>query len=158
MYNDCLVTQIMAHSKNKCIGKDNTIPWKCRADMVHFSMQTRGKVCIMGRTTFDSIQPHLKGRIVIVVTGNRAWNVEHQNVKHHLSATDVNDALWLADKLSLDREIMVVGGRTIYQQTMSVTDKLLISEINTIVEDGDTFFDWEVPDRVEIVPFDFEVN
>ena len=158
MYKDCQVTQIMATTNDKVIGNNNTIPWRCRADMKHFAANTKGKVCIMGRATFDSINPPLKGRYVIVVTSNpvTAHRVGLNDL--HLAAPTVEQALELAYGIALDKEIMVVGGRQIYQQTMEVTDKLLLSTIDIDFGEADTKFDWEIPDHVEIVPFTFEAD
>lgn len=158
MYKDCQVTQIMATTNDKVIGSNNTIPWRCRADMKHFAANTKGKVCIMGRATFDSINPPLKGRYVIVVTSNpvTAHRVGLNDL--HLAAPTVEQALELAYGIALDKEIMVVGGRQIYQQTMEVTDKLLLSTIDIDFGEADTKFDWEIPDHVEIVPFTFEAD
>ncbi len=156
MYKDCQVTQIMAMSKDKFIGDKNTIPWRCRKDMKHFAANTKGKVCIMGRATFDSINPPLKGRYVIVVTSNpvTAHRVGLNDL--HLVAPTVEQALELAYGIALDKEIMVVGGRQIYQQTMEYTDKLLLSTINIELGQADTKLDWEIPDHVGIIPFEFE--
>lgn len=154
MYKDCQVTQIMAQAKNGCIGDKNTIPWRCRADMMHFAANTKGKVCIMGRKTFDSINPPLKNRTVIVVTSDPMTARAVQEVDMHTTVKSVEAALEMASGLALSKEIMIVGGATIYKQTMGVTDRLILSTIDTVIE-GDTFADWEIPDHVEIVPFEF---
>lgn len=155
MFKDCRITQIMAQAQNRCIGDKNTIPWRCRADMKHFAANTKGKVCIMGRKTFDSITPPLKNRTVIVVTRDPMTVNAVKEVEMHATVPSIEEALELASTLALDKEIMVVGGATIYQQTMDVTDRLILSTINTTIE-GDTFADWEIPDHVEIFPFEFD--
>lgn len=158
MYKGKKVTQIMAVSKDGFIGDGNSIPWRCRKDMLHFAAYTKGKVCIMGRKTFDSINPPLKGRVVIVVTSNSEVSKKLTEVPHHLGVSTIEEALDIATTISLGEEIMIVGGKTIYQQTLPHTDRLLISTINIELGSGDTAFDWGIPDTVEIVSFDFEVD
>ena len=158
MYNNLIVTQIMAMSKDKFIGDKNTIPWRCREDMRHFAKNTKGKVCIMGRATYQSIQPPLKDRFVIVVTNNLEVAAEVRTHDLHMVAGSVLEALAMASTMALEGEVMVVGGRQIYQQTMQYTDRLMLSTINVELKQADTAMDWEIPDHVEIIPFEFEVN
>ena len=56
------VAQIAAISSNRCIGKDNELPWHISADLQHFkSMTTKPNdgaiqgIVIMGRKTFESM-------------------------------------------------------------------------------------------------------
>ena len=156
MFKDCQVTQIMAMSKDKFIGDKNTIPWRCRKDMKHFALNTIGKVCIMGRKTFESITPPLKDRYVIVVTSSTEVAAAVTECDLHIAVRTVEDALEIAANIALDKEIMVIGGRQIYQQTMGYTDKLLLSTINIELGQADTKLDWEIPDHVGIIPFEFE--
>lgn len=158
MYKDCQVTQIMAMSKDKFIGDKNTIPWRCRADMQHFARSTKGKVCIMGRKTFESINPPLKDRYVIVVTGNDQVASSVMKNDLHIVERTIEEALDMAAHIALDKEIIIVGGRQIYQATMGWTDKLLLSTINIELKQADTKMDWEIPDHVAIIPFEFEPN
>jgi thymidylate synthase len=63
-----MFTAIVAVDLNKGIGKNNTIPWKCSADMKHFKNLTTGHVVIMGRKTFESMNcKPLKNRINCVI-------------------------------------------------------------------------------------------
>lgn len=156
MYRDCKLTQIMAVTKDGFIGDNNTIPWRCKEDMRHFARSTKGKVCIMGRNTFESINPPLKNRYVIVITSSNEIAARVGQCDLHVAVNTLDAALELASDMSLDKEIMIVGGRQIYQQTMQYTDKLLLSTINLDLGKGDTKLDWEFPDHVEVIPFEFE--
>ena len=158
MYRSNMITQILAVSKDGFIGDKNTIPWKCKVDMTHFAMNTKGKVCIMGRKTFESINPPLKHRVVIVVQSGASISDRVRNIPDHTYAKSVEEALDLASSVALSREIMIIGGKTIYEQTMQYTDRVLLSTIDVELKDADTKMDWEIPDSVEIVPFDFQVD
>lgn len=158
MYRGSTVTQILAVSKDGFIGNKNTIPWKCKVDMTHFALNTKGKVCIMGRKTFESINPPLKHRIVIVVSKDATITDRLKQLTDYIHAGTVEEALDLARSIALSREIMVIGGKTIYEQTMPYTDRVLLSTIDVELKDADTKMDWEIPDSVEIVPFEFQVD
>lgn len=158
MFRSRRVVQIVAKDLNDNIGKGNALPWRCRADLEHFKSKTLYRVCIMGRRTFESLPQPLKQRTVIVVSSctNEEYRKKIIDIPKHIPASSVEEALDIADKLSLGGDIMVVGGKQIYQQTMRYTDKILMSVINCNVKDADTRFDIEVPDSVEIEYFDFE--
>ena len=158
MYRGSKVTQILAVSKDGFLGDKNTIPWNCKPDMVHFALNTKGKVCIMGRKTFESINPPLKGRIVIVVTSNIAMWDGIKKITDHVAAASVGEALDIASSVALSREIMIVGGKSIYQQTLPYTDQILLSTIDIELKEADTKMDWEIPDHIEIIPFEFQVD
>ena len=53
------VNIIAAYCKNRGLGKNNTLIWKIKSDMVKFRSLTIGNgnnAIIMGRKTFDSIK------------------------------------------------------------------------------------------------------
>ncbi len=50
------------------IGRDNTIPWKLKADQQRLKALTMGKPIVMGRKTFESLRRPLPGRTNIVIT------------------------------------------------------------------------------------------
>ncbi len=158
MYKDCKVTHILAVSKDGFIGNNNTIPWKSKTDMTHFSLNTKGKVCIMGRKTFESIVPPLRNRIVIVVTSKAEQFTITAGIPDHGVVGTVAEALEIARSMSLDKEIMIIGGKTIYNQTLDYVDQVLLSTIDIELKQADTKMDWSYPDRVDIVPFEFQVN
>jgi dihydrofolate reductase len=158
MYRGSKVTQILAVSKDGFIGDKNTIPWKCKVDMVHFASNTKGKVCIMGRKTFESINPPLKHRIVIVVSKDATIADRLKHLTDYTHASTVEEALDLANAIALSREIMIVGGKMIYEETMQYADRVLLSTIDVELKTADTKMDWVIPDNVEIVPFEFQVD
>ena len=121
------------------IGRNNTIPWKCPEDMKRFREKTAGKVCIMGRNTFESIvemgiasgrvrdttDSPLPGRACIVLTRSTAPSDVFSILERGCSlASSVGDALGQACKLIADgkvadtSEIMVIGGAKVYKAFM----------------------------------------
>ncbi|BDH16641.1 MAG: dihydrofolate reductase [Bacteriophage sp.] len=154
MYKHCKVTQIYAVSNNRCIGDNNQLPWRCKADLQHFKQMTLGKVCIMGRKTFDSLPKPLEGRKVVVITRDHKQRRRINAVTDHYTASTVKEALELCVASFLASEIMVVGGRSIYEQTMEHTDHILESSIDCEVE-GDSYVDWVIPDHIPVDKYYF---
>lgn len=125
-----MITIIAAIGRNNEIGLNNQLLWKIPEDMRHFKQYTLGKVVIMGRKTFESIgNKPLPGRKCIVVS--------RQDL-HGLSIR----AKTVTEALSIDYcypELVVIGGASVYNQTIALADKLVITHIDADFE-ADTFF------------------
>ena len=118
-------------AKNRTIGINNTLPWRCSEDLKHFKSLTMGHHMIMGRKTFDSIGKALPGRTTVVVTRDRELQIESCIVTHSLEQAIAACAG--------DSEIFIVGGAEIYTQSLALADTLYITEIQQDVE-GDAHF------------------
>ncbi|MHB1238617.1 MAG: dihydrofolate reductase, partial [Gallionella sp.] len=113
--NPC-VSLIVAMSKNRVIGINNTLPWHLPADLKHFKALTMGHHIVMGRKTYDSIGKPLPGRTSVVVTRNRKLKIDGCVVVHALE-----QALAVC---AADDEIFVVGGAELYALALPIADKL----------------------------------
>lgn len=137
------VYPIVAMSINGVIGKDNKLPWSCKEDMKRFRELTTNNIVVMGRKTHESIGKVLPNRINIVVTSS--VNVVTSKSEELHFCPDISSALLLAN--TFDKKIFIIGGDTLYKQTVPLWDKLYLTIINKEVLDGDTFFldrrDWK---------------
>jgi dihydrofolate reductase len=122
---------IVAMARNRTIGVNNTLPWRCPEDLKYFKALTMGHHMIMGRKTFDSIGKPLPGRTTVVVTRNADLEIAGCVIAHSL-----NEAFAACTG---DEEIFIVGGAELYRQAVSVADTLYITEIQQDVE-GDAHF------------------
>jgi dihydrofolate reductase len=122
---------IVAMAKNRTIGVNNTLPWRCPEDLKHFKALTMGHHMIMGRKTFDSIGKPLPGRTTVVVTRDKDLKLEGC-----LIANSLQEAIRLC---AGDAEAFIVGGADIYSQSLQLADTLYITEIQQDVE-GDAHF------------------
>jgi dihydrofolate reductase len=122
---------IVAMARNRTIGVNNTLPWRCPDDLKHFKTLTMGHHMIMGRKTFDSIGKPLPGRTTVVVTRNTDLEIAGCVIAHSL-----NEAIAAC---AGDEEIFIVGGAELYRQAVSVADTLYFTEIQQDV-DGDAHF------------------
>ena len=125
------ISIIVAMAKNRTIGVNNSLPWRCPEDLKHFKALTMGHHLIMGRKTFDSIGKPLPGRTTVVVSRDRNLKLE--------GCTVVNSLPEAIASCARDPQIFVVGGADIYAQTMGLADKLYITEIQKDVM-GDAAF------------------
>jgi len=122
---------LVAMARNRTIGANNTLPWRCPEDLKHFKAITMGHHIVMGRNTFDSIGKPLPGRITVVVTRNRELSIEDCIIAHSLQEAIAASAG--------DEEIFIVGGAEVYAQALPLADKLYITEIQMDVA-GDAHF------------------
>ena len=125
------ISLIVAMTKNRTIGINNTLPWRCPEDLKHFKALTMGHHMIMGRKTFDSIGKPLPGRTTVVVTRNPLLKIEGCIVTHSLDEAIAACAG--------DNEIFIVGGAELYSQALPLAKKLYVTEIQEEIE-GDAHF------------------
>ena len=114
------LTIIVATDKQGGIGIENKLPWHLPEDLAHFKRMTSGHTIIMGRKTFDSIGRPLPNRRNIVISRDPEW-------KHE--GTTCVESLPAAQALLGSEEAYIIGGAQIYQQAISLADKLIITEI-----------------------------
>ena len=152
---------IVAMGKQGQIGLNGTMPWHLSDDLKNFKKITSGHTIIMGRKTFDSIGKALPKRLNMVLT-SQPENVQAYDVCLY---NDLEKAL---NKAKLfDDKIFIIGGASIYKQSLDLADKLIITHVDY---DGkaDTFFpeidwkQWKACDRQkfrknEKNDYDFEV-
>ncbi len=122
---------IVAMDDNRLIGSNNNLPWQLPADLAFFKRTTMGKPIIMGRKTFVSIGRPLPGRHNIVITRDSAFSAE---------GCEIADGIHTALSLCRDvEEVMLIGGASLYQQTIDQATQLYITRIHHSFE-GDTWF------------------
>jgi len=129
-----IVSIIVATSLNNAIGKNNQLLWHLPADLKFFKTTTMGCPVIMGRKTFQSIGRALPGRTNVVVTRDKNFNADNQF--GIIVVSSIDEALV---KLHAEKEVFIIGGGEIYNQTMSMTDTIYRTVVNTEI-DGDVYF------------------
>ncbi len=125
------ISIIVATSKNNVIGRDGGIPWHLSADLKRFKALTTGHPIVMGRRTFESIGRPLPGRRNIVITRS-VDKIEGCNV-----VKSVEDVL---NDTTLDGKVFIIGGGEIYRQFLPYAKTVNLTEVETEIADGDTFF------------------
>lgn len=124
---------IAAVAKNNVIGIKNELPWKLNGDMKYFSKITTGKTVLMGKNTYISILNKLGKPLP-----NRK-NVILSRTEKDLSGCETINNLQNFIENNKGEEIFVIGGESIYKQTIPLADRLYITEVDYNSE-GDAFF------------------
>lgn len=127
-----MATIIVAMGKNNEIGKDNELLWHLPKDLKHFKNLTSGHPIVMGRKTYESIGKPLPNRTNIVISRRKDWFQEGI-----LIVGSIKEALKFAKKI--DPDFYIIGGGTIYEQTMEKAEKLEITHVDATL-DADAFF------------------
>lgn len=137
---------IVACAENRVIGRDGKLPFDIPEDKVWFHEKTAGQTVVLGRICFETWPQVLAdGRQPVVITSQperiligaeRSPRPTGRAVTP-LTAANVPSALALAQ--TLPGEIMICGGQRIYEETLPLADRLLLTLVHAEVP-GDTFF------------------
>lgn len=131
--NPRMLSLIYARSVDYCIGKAGRVPWHLPDEFAHFKRTTRHHVVIMGRRTYEDHETLLPDRINIVITTTPAY----QAAPGVLLVSSFEAALELAGREG--REIFVVGGVRLFEQSFASAQRVYETIVHTTVPDGDTF-------------------
>ncbi|MGI5948888.1 dihydrofolate reductase [Peptoniphilus sp.] len=102
-------------------------------DLEMFKNYTTNNVIIMGRLTFDDIGRQLPNRTSIVFT--RQDREDKEDLYYVSSVEELDEVL----KNFEDKEKFVIGGAEITKLLWDRIDTLIITRVDTIVKDADTF-------------------
>jgi dihydrofolate reductase len=127
------ISIIVAASTNHCIGKQNKLPWHLKNDLQYFKKLTTNHCIIMGRNTYESIGKALPNRVNIVLSKN-----ENLDIANVVNRTSIEEAIAYCKQWN-QQEIFIIGGAKIYEQTMELADKIYLTRVETIIENGDAF-------------------
>ena len=116
------ISLICAVSQNGVIGVDNKLPWRLPADLKRFKALTIGHHVVMGRKTYESIGRPLPGRTNIVITRSTTFRAAGC-----LIASSLQEAL---DLCRAENEIFIIGGASIYRQSMEIADRIYLTVIH----------------------------
>lgn len=143
-----MISIIAAVGKNLELGKDNDLIWHFKGDLKNFKRLTMGKKIVMGAKTYLSLPKHLDGRYYIVLS---------KTLKDLDNVMIFNDFDSLLDYVkSLEEEVMIIGGSSIYKLFIPYADNLYLTEINAAApadvyfpEFNKSNFDLETYDELE---------
>jgi dihydrofolate reductase len=116
------ISIIAAVAKNGVIGIKNALPWRLSADLKYFSKTTTGKSVVMGKNTWNSILEKLGQPLP-----NRKNYVLSRKETSLTGATLIDDVSKVKE---INDEVFIIGGASIYEQTMSLANKLYITEVD----------------------------
>lgn len=156
---------VCALSRNHAIGIKNDLPWHIPQDLNHFKELTKGKPIILGRLTYQSILDRRNGKPLPQRPHYVITRSDLGSLPESVSAyTDLNAAITAARTDYPDSEIMIIGGASVYEQSVPLVDTMYLTIIDKDIE-GDAFFpdynanEWTETHREDFinepVPFSF---
>jgi dihydrofolate reductase len=128
---------IAAMSENRVIGIDNRLPWNLPADWENFWRVTHGKAFLMGRMTYITPDALISPYRNVILTSKTDLAI----CDHCQRATTLEEGMRL---LQSEDEIFILGGASVYAQTLGLADYLYLTVVHHEFE-GDAFFpeiDW----------------
>ena len=124
-----MISIIVATSKNRVIGNNNSLIWKLPADLKRFKQITTDNTIVMGRKTYESIGKPLPNRRNIIITRDTNYLVDNCEIVNSLE-----EALMLCNN-----DCFIIGGGEIYKQSIDIADKIYLTLVQEDFE-GDTYF------------------
>ena len=134
------ISIIAAVAQNNALGYKNQLLYHLPDDLKRFKKLTSGHTVIMGKNTYDSLP---NGALP-----NRRNIVLSRSVKE-LPDCDVYTNIDEALESCGDEEIFIIGGASIYKQTIDKADKIYITEVYDVPENADVFFP-EIPEEFDV--------
>ena len=142
---------VAALDPKRVIGINNSLPWNIPQETKHFVDLTKNSTVIMGEKTFQSIDyKPLPNRRNIIISKNLPQSVGIEICRSFQEG--IKRAKTYPEKIN------IIGGGTIYQQALPLTDIMHLSHIKDNYE-GDIYFpdfkkkEWKVIETKEFKEF-----
>ncbi|ERG94646.1 dihydrofolate reductase [Haloquadratum walsbyi] len=159
---DIDIELIAAVAANGVIGRDGGMPWHIPADLQQFKQRTMDHPVILGRRTYEAIVDALgepfPGRTSIVLS-SQSRDMPPGAILTHSIQSAIHEASEDARERGV-RTVYIAGGGGVYEQFLSVADRLRLTELHEEY-DGDTRFPswdhntWKEVTRESHEKFDF---
>lgn len=128
-------------TKDYIIGKGNRLPWNIPSEMKYFARITSNNIVLMGSKTFESIGKPLKNRINIVITNDK-FKYKDQKSPNLIFTNNWKKVFKSYKTKYPNKDIFIIGGLSIYQQTFLYADYYYVSIIKGHYE-GDVSFSFK---------------
>ena len=122
-----MIISILNCDINWGIGKKNGLLFSLPLDMKFFRETTKGHVVCMGENTlisFPGSKP-LKNRTNIVLSADETHNYEGV-----INVHSFEEFLHKIKEYSLNDDVYIIGGASIYRQTLPYVDKVLLTKVD----------------------------
>lgn len=145
-----MFSAILAIGKNGELGQKGDMPWgrKLSSDLEFVKKMTIGKTLVMGSNTFNSLPKLLPSRQHFVVTKN-INELDEKYDPSNPNITIISDLdLFLNNNDITEKEFVIFGGASIYNQCITYCSKIYITLIDQTFEKADTFFKYNFDDKL----------
>lgn len=123
-----MIITILNADKKFGIGKKNGLLFNLPLDMKFFRETTRGHTVCMGENTllsFPGSKP-LKDRLNIVLSLENEYDFPNVIVTHKF-----DEFLKIIKEHSVNEDVYIIGGASIYRQTLPYVNKVLLTKVNS---------------------------
>ena len=124
-----MIITILCVDKKWGIGRHNGLLFSLPKDMKFFKETTLNHVVAMGENTllsFPNSKP-LKNRTHIVLSQDESHNYEGVENVH-----DFDEFLKLIGEYANKEDVYIIGGASIYRQTLPYVDKVLLTKVDAV--------------------------
>lgn len=118
-----MIALIWAMDENRLIGKDNLLPWHYPKDLQYFKHMTKDHAVLMGDMTYLSLKSYYKTK-PLPFKKNYVANLNETKYDDAICVTDIHEFL-----KNTKEDIMVIGGKTIYQLALPYATHLMITYV-----------------------------
>jgi dihydrofolate reductase len=115
-----MIRLIAAMDSQRGIATASGIPWKLPGDTAYFREKTESGLILMGRATYDEFVAPLHGR------DNFVLSAEPGLLRPGFQGVGSLDQLHASHP---DEDIWVIGGASVYAETISEAGELLLTEV-----------------------------
>lgn len=137
---------IVAVADNGLMAFNGDMPWHVSEDLRRFKCHTINQVIIYGKGTWESFDRiALPGRTNVLVSSSVDYDeVELDSV---IIYRDLDTAITESQLNYSDKDIWIIGGASIYKQTLPIVDELYL----TIIKDSEVNFNGELHDESQLL-------
>ena len=122
-----MIISILNCDKNYGIGKKNGLLFNLPLDMKFFRETTKGHTVCLGENTLLSFpnQKPLPNRKHIVLS-----HASDHNYENVVNVHSFEEFLKIIKENSINDDVYIIGGASIYRQTLPYVDKVLLTKVN----------------------------
>lgn len=143
-------------SKNFGIGNKGKLPWpKNKEDMKQFQELTSGHVVVMGKNTWNSIDPEhrpLKNRLNVILSSTLSLDTHNHNNENVKVVRSKDELDKLISTSLAKRRIFIIGGSSLYRMYMNSAKYVYATHVCGNY-DVDTYFPNEYFHRYEMIDY-----
>ena len=114
-----------------------------------FKKETLGNYVLMGRKTFESCGELKLRTNVIVTTNTKGIEISKNSSTTSYLKSSIAFLKSLKNKKNKDKIIFVVGGQSIYEQTINESDEVWVTEVKSKFPKADKFYNIDLSCFVE---------
>jgi dihydrofolate reductase len=123
---------IAAIGKNRELGYNNNLIWHFKADLANFKDTTMNHYILMGKNTYNSLPKKLLGRKYLILSSSLPESREYMLFR------SMDEFLRFYD--TLDEDVYVIGGASLYSSIINIADEMILTEINANFPKADVYF------------------